>query len=298
MTPRTCAGLAALLLATHAQAAYVCTDAQGREFRVAQPFGGQVGLLCRRTQAGDDARMPSGSPVEAPDSAAEAFGFAAVPAPGVVPSTPLRPVAAERRPQPAAAGLNLLEPVLAGRVDGPVHSAGLALAPANVGVHVSAPTLEVPAALDTMIDEVAHEFGHDPGLLRAIVRVESRFNARAVSSKGAIGLMQVLPVTAASLGLEQPRQALFDPRANLRTGARYLRKLVDMFFGRIDLAIAAYNAGEGAVLRYHLEVPPFQETQDYVRDVMRLYGDEMANADTSSGHAGNSSVKQSPPPGS
>ena len=127
------------------------------------------------------------------------------------------------------------------------------------------------ANFDQFIDAAANAYGHDADLLRAIIQVESGFDAKAVSSKGAIGLMQVMPATAARLGLADPDRALFDPEANVRTGARYLRQLMDTFDGRPDLAVAAYNAGEGAVQRYAGRVPPFPETQAYVRDVMTAY---------------------------
>lgn len=124
---------------------------------------------------------------------------------------------------------------------------------------------------DALIESTARLYGHDADLLRAIIHVESRFNPNAVSPKGAIGLMQVMPATAAWLGLAQPKQQLFDPEANIRTGSLYLRKLFVMFSGRTDLVVAAYNAGEGSVRRYNHAVPPFPETQAYVRNVMARY---------------------------
>jgi soluble lytic murein transglycosylase-like protein len=127
------------------------------------------------------------------------------------------------------------------------------------------------SSFDLLIDTAARTYGHDADLLRAIIQVESGFDARAVSSKGAIGLMQVMPATAARLGLVDPGRTLFDPEANVRTGAHYLRQLMDTFSGRPELAVAAYNAGEGAVQRYDGRVPPFPETQAYVRDVMMAY---------------------------
>jgi Transglycosylase SLT domain len=122
-------------------------------------------------------------------------------------------------------------------------------------------------ALDALIAIAAARYGHTANLLRAIVHVESRFNAAAVSPKGAIGLMQLMPDTARELGVTDPATRLFDPAVNLDAGARLLRQLLDRFEGRPDLAIAAYNAGAGAVLRHGREMPPYPETQAYVRDV-------------------------------
>jgi len=125
--------------------------------------------------------------------------------------------------------------------------------------------------IDPLIEAAAHEFGLDADLLRAVVEVESRFDPSAISPRGAIGLMQVMPSTAASLGLSRPEQALLEPRANLRTGARYLRQLSLQFAGSTELVLAAYNAGEGSVLRNGFAVPPYPETQAYVREVLEIW---------------------------
>jgi soluble lytic murein transglycosylase-like protein len=146
-------------------------------------------------------------------------------------------------------------------------SPGLRLATAPAAEADAAPSAE----LRSLINDVARTYGHDAQLLHAIIHVESRFNPNAVSPKGAIGLMQVMPATAERVGVQEPQRTLFDPETNLHAGARYLRLLMDMFSDRPDLAVAAYNAGEGAVLRYQREVPPFRETQAYVRDVMSRY---------------------------
>jgi soluble lytic murein transglycosylase-like protein len=127
------------------------------------------------------------------------------------------------------------------------------------------------ASLQPLIDNVARLYAHEPQLLNALIHVESRFNPDAVSPKGAIGLMQVMPATAERMGLRDPTRALFDPASNLHAGARYLRLLLDMFAGQIELAIAAYNAGEGAVIKYGRRIPPYPETEAYVRQVMELY---------------------------
>ncbi len=116
----------------------------------------------------------------------------------------------------------------------------------------------------------------DYELLKALVAAESGFDPQAVSPKGAVGLMQVLPATAERFGVAGDARApverkLVDPRTNVRAGSRYLRHLMDLFPGRLDLALAAYNAGEGAVQRAGQRIPDFRETQNYVRTVMQLY---------------------------
>lgn len=118
--------------------------------------------------------------------------------------------------------------------------------------------------------------GVDYELLQAVIATESGFDATAVSPKGAVGLMQVMPTTASRFGVNADakrtvEQKLTDPAVNVPTGARYLRHLIDLFAGRIDLALAAYNAGEGAVQRAGNRIPAYKETQNYVRTVMGLY---------------------------
>lgn len=122
-----------------------------------------------------------------------------------------------------------------------------------------------------LIDEVAALYGHEAPLMKAIVRVESNFDARAVSRKGAVGLMQVMPATASGLGVADPAIRLFEPGVNLRAGALHLRALRDRYPQRLDLALAAYNAGEGAVQRWS-GVPPYPETRHYVESVLSWYG--------------------------
>lgn len=128
----------------------------------------------------------------------------------------------------------------------------------------------VDAALAQRIDEVAAAYGLDASLVTAVVRVESAFNARAVSHKGALGLMQIMPATGLGLGVADPARELLDPHTNLRAGARHLRTLHDRYPGRLDLAIAAYNAGEGAVARWG-GIPPYPETRQYVASVLSWY---------------------------
>jgi hypothetical protein len=129
---------------------------------------------------------------------------------------------------------------------------------------------------DALLGKTADEFGLDAALLKAVMTAESGFNARAVSTKGAVGLMQVLPATAERYGLQGDRrktlhQKLTDPKINIRLAARYLRDLMAMFPQHAELAIASYNAGEGAVQKYGNKIPPYPETQGYVRLVSRFY---------------------------
>ena len=113
--------------------------------------------------------------------------------------------------------------------------------------------------------------GIDYELLKALIATESGFDASAVSPRGAIGLMQVMPATAQRYGVSGDRKKLADPGVNIRTGAKYLHDLIGMFRGNIELALAAYNAGEGAVIRAGNRIPNFRETQNYVKTVMQLY---------------------------
>lgn len=118
-----------------------------------------------------------------------------------------------------------------------------------------------------MISRVAREQQLHPELLHAVVRVESAYNPRAVSSKGAVGLMQLMPATAERFGVSDRE----DPQQSLTGGARYLRELLALFDDDVNLALAAYNAGENAVIRNGNSIPPYRETQDYVRKVTHLY---------------------------
>lgn len=131
-------------------------------------------------------------------------------------------------------------------------------------------SVTLPAtAYDPYIERVAQEHGLAPELVKAVALVESGFDARAVSSAGAQGLMQLMPATAREYGVED----VFDPLANLRGGAAHLRRLLDRFDGDLTLTLAAYNAGEGAVRR-HAGVPNYPETVDYVRKVHAQLGQE------------------------
>jgi hypothetical protein len=124
---------------------------------------------------------------------------------------------------------------------------------------------------DGLIARAARDSGVDQALLTAIIAIESGFRSDARSPKGALGLMQLMPATAAPLlSVVDIERALVDPATNVQAGSRHLRRLIDQYPGRLDLALAAYNAGEGAVRKYDA-VPPYAETQAYVRNVTALY---------------------------
>ncbi|MGB0712904.1 MAG: lytic transglycosylase domain-containing protein [Gammaproteobacteria bacterium] len=118
---------------------------------------------------------------------------------------------------------------------------------------------------DALIHEYADRSGLQPDLVKAVVAVESNFDPRAVSRAGAMGLMQLMPGTVHRWGIDNP----FDPEQNISAGVRHLAWLMDQFSGNISHVLAAYNAGENAVIRYR-GIPPYKETQNYVRDVMAL----------------------------
>lgn len=120
---------------------------------------------------------------------------------------------------------------------------------------------------DELVIQSATRYGIDPNLVFAVMRQESGFNPRAVSYKGASGLMQLMPATARRLGVAN----IFDPAQNIDAGTRYLRFLLDTFNGDVKLALAGYNAGENAVIRYGYTVPPYRETQNYVRSISAKY---------------------------
>jgi len=125
---------------------------------------------------------------------------------------------------------------------------------------------EKSRSFDDLIDEHATRNGVRRDLVRAVIQVESAFNPRAVSNKGAMGLMQLMPATARQFGVVNA----FDPDQNVRGGVAYLRQLLDRYDGDERLALAAYNAGPGAVDRHGQTVPPFRETRNYVKTIKQI----------------------------
>lgn len=125
------------------------------------------------------------------------------------------------------------------------------------------------ARYEGIINRHARTYKVDPSLVKAVMAAESGFNANAVSPKNAQGLMQVIPPTAARYGVTAAQ--LMEPERNIYAGVRYLADLSRMFKGRPELILAAYNAGEGAVYKYNRQIPPYKETQNYVRTVLSFY---------------------------
>ncbi len=119
---------------------------------------------------------------------------------------------------------------------------------------------------DDLITEASERFGVSFPLLKAIIKAESDFDPQAVSKKGAMGLMQIMPENFKLLGLKDP----FDPTQNINAGARYFKQLYERFNGKLALSLAAYNAGPAAVDRYKT-IPPYEETEEYVRRVLKFY---------------------------
>ncbi|MFT3813743.1 MAG: transglycosylase SLT domain-containing protein [Acidovorax sp.] len=160
--------------------------------------------------------------------------------------------------------------VLKGGGRGEARGLGLSLPEREVsalklpGFETAKPHLEAAARSESV----------EPALVIAVAAAESAFNTEAVSRKGALGLMQVMPATAERYGVSgrsEGRHAVLAPQVNAQVGSRYLADLLRMFDGDKELALAAYNAGEGAVLKYGRRIPPYPETQQYVDRVMRFY---------------------------
>ena len=122
--------------------------------------------------------------------------------------------------------------------------------------------------IDELIKTNGNRFGVDPYLVFLVIEKESHFRTRALSPKGALGLMQLMPGTARRLGVTKP----YDAGQNIMAGTRYLRELMDTFGGQVNLVLASYNAGEGAVIKYGRSVPPYRETRDYVKTIGKRYG--------------------------
>jgi len=145
-----------------------------------------------------------------------------------------------------------------------VAAAGAIGSPADA----TAPLLRSWTSTDLrgLVHQVSAEHGLDPRLVDCLVRVESGYNPSAVSHKGAMGLMQLMPGTASRHGVSNP----FDPEDNVRGGVRELVRLLNLYAGDLSLTLAAYNAGEGAVAKYR-GIPPYRETRDYVVRVLSMY---------------------------
>jgi soluble lytic murein transglycosylase-like protein len=121
--------------------------------------------------------------------------------------------------------------------------------------------------IDSLIRQNGAKYGVDPYLIFCVMEQESHFNSRALSPKGARGLMQLMPGTAARFGVRKAS----DPAQNISGGTRYLKELMGRFNGRIDLVLAGYNAGEGAVMKFGHRVPPYRETRNYVKRISYRY---------------------------
>jgi hypothetical protein len=127
-------------------------------------------------------------------------------------------------------------------------------------------TAGVPLSLSALVDTISRNYGVDPGLVLAVIKAESNFNRWAISNKGALGLMQLIPSTGRRYGV----QDFFDPQQNVDGGVRHLKFLLEKFKGNLDLSLAAYNAGENRVERLG-RIPPIPETTNYVRKVQAIY---------------------------
>lgn len=138
----------------------------------------------------------------------------------------------------------------------------------NIPPKKAAPLYYSPRAGEYLqiIEQIAGHHGVDADLVKAVIQVESSYNPRAVSPKGASGLMQLMPATALRYGVRQ----IFDPKENIEGGVKYLRDLIELFKSDLQLVVAAYNAGEGIVQRLN-RIPNYQETQNYVQKVLALY---------------------------
>jgi soluble lytic murein transglycosylase-like protein len=155
-----------------------------------------------------------------------------------------------------------------------VVSPRVAQTPAMTPPGVEGSAASADASVPEMVEAVARKYDVDPLLVHSVIHVESGYNPHAVSPKGAQGLMQLMPGTARRFGVSNS----FDPRENIEGGVRYL-KYLSSIFDDMRLAVAAYNAGEGAVWKYNNRIPPYRETQDYVAKVGKRYGQAKRAAD-------------------
>lgn len=135
-------------------------------------------------------------------------------------------------------------------------------------------TYNYPKSYEDEILRAAKQYDIDPDLVKAVIKVESNFNSTAVSQKGAIGVMQLMPETAQDYSVNDP----FNPTENINGGTKYLKDLMEMFNGNLQLALAAYNAGQNAVIKYGFKIPPYAETIDYVERVLNHYSNLKGNS--------------------
>jgi len=156
----------------------------------------------------------------------------------------------------------LLFTILADNFDQDSESTTQAVA-ADVNTTKSSSSSGSSSKFSDLINAAAEKYDVDAGLIKAVIKAESNFNPDAVSSSGALGLMQLMPATAKSLGVDDP----LDPEQNIFGGTKFLHRLLDKYNNNVTLAIAAYNAGPGAVDRYG-GIPPYSETQTYVKRVL------------------------------
>ena len=150
-------------------------------------------------------------------------------------------------------------------VPGAVRAAAVAASAASAAPAQAAGSLR---PFKTLVDQASARSGIDSALLHAVITVESNYNPRALSKRGAAGLMQLMPDTARRYNVAD----VFDPAQNIRAGAQYLADLMKLFGNNLHLALAAYNAGEAAVVKYGMRIPPFPETTAYVPRVIDYYG--------------------------
>lgn len=178
-----------------------------------------------------------------------------------------RSVAVWRPPAVAAAAGPTLSSIARSVLPPPSHAVALTPSTRRGGRTPRSSRLEPDPVLVSLITQAAQRHRLDPALVKAVIHVESRFNPNAVSPVGARGLMQVMPATGRRFGEDR----LFDPARNIAVGVKYLDHLLDLFDGNVELALAGYNAGEGAVIKHGRRIPPYRETQNYVPKVIEMW---------------------------